>query len=99
MINAILTGIINIIMFLVDIVLSPIDLLIQTLLPDVSGALSAVGAMFQYALTYIGYLVDMTCLSSECISLIILYFTFKLTAPLLFSTIKVALKWYNSLKI
>lgn len=99
MINAILQGIISLIMTLVDVLLSPIDLLIETFLPDLSSGISAIGSMFDYALTYVSYLVDMTLLSSSTISLIILYYTFKLTAPIAFSTVKLAISWYKSLKL
>lgn len=98
MINAILTGVMNLIIGLVQIILAPIDALIQTLLPDVSSGLSAVGAMFNLALQYVGFAIDLTGLSSETISLIILFFTFKLTAPLAFRAIKTAIKWYDKIK-
>lgn len=98
MINAILTGIINIILFLVNLILLPIDALISTLLPDLSNALTSVAVMFDYALRYIGFAIDMTGLSDLAIGLIVSYWVFKLSAPLLVSTIKTALNWYRTLK-
>lgn len=98
MINAILIGIINIILFLVNLILTPIDALISTLLPDLSNALTSVGVMFNYALSYIGFAIDMTGISDFAISLIVAYWTFKLTAPLSVSLIKTALNWYRTLK-
>ena len=98
MINAILTGIINIILFLVNLLLLPIDALISTLLPDLSNALTSVAVMFDYALSYIGFAIDMTGLSDLAIGLIVSYWVFKLSAPLLVSTIKTALNWYRTLK-
>lgn len=98
MINAILTGIINIILFLVNLILLPIDALISTLLPDLSNALTSVAVMFDYALTYIGFAIDMTGLSDLAIGLIVSYWVFKLSAPLVVSTVKTALNWYRTLK-
>lgn len=98
MINAILTGIINIILFLVNLILLPIDALISTLLPDLSNALTSVAVMFDYALSYIGFAIDMTGLSDLAIGLIVSYWVFKLSAPLVVSTIKTALNWYRTLK-
>ena len=98
MINAILTGFMNLIIGLVSVLLSPIDLAIKTALPDLSSAISSVGAYFQLALQNIGFVVSMTGLSSTAISIIILYYTFKLTFPLTVSTIKLAIKWYDKLK-
>lgn len=98
MINAILKGIMSLIIGLVSILLKPIDLAIAAALPDLSQAISAVGKYFQLALQNIGFAISITGLSSTAISIIILYYTFKLTLPLTFSVIKLALKWYDKLK-
>ena len=98
MINAILTGIINLIIGLVSIILYPIDALIMSALPDLSNALTAVGSFLNLISTSIGWVISLTGLSSETLSLIVAYFTFKLTAPMLFYMIKLALDWYNKLK-
>lgn len=98
MINALLKGIMSLIISLVSVLLAPIDLAIQSLLPDLSNALTAVGNLFNLASTGLGFAVSLTGFSSETLSLIVLYFTFKLTAPMLFYMIKLALSWYNKLK-
>lgn len=98
MINAILMGIINLIIGLVSLILSPIDNLILELLPDLSNALTAVGSFFNLISNGIGWVISATGLSNETLSLIVLYFTFKLTAPMMFYMIKLALSWYNKLK-
>lgn len=98
MINALLTGIMNLIIGLVQIILKPIDLLIQGALPDLSSALTSVGNLFNLISTSIGWAISTLGLSNETLSLIVLFFTFKLTAPVLFSTIKSAIKWYDKLK-
>lgn len=98
MINAILKGIMSLIIGLVQLLLAPIDLAIKSALPDLSAALSAVGSYFDLALQNVGFAVSLTGLSSTAISLIVLYFTFKLTLPLTFSMIKLAIKWYDKIK-
>lgn len=98
MINAILKGIMSLIISLVQILLYPIDTLIGTLLPSLTNALNGVSALFNYIGTAIGWVVSLTGLSSETISLIIAYYGFILTAPLLFYLIKLALSWYDKLK-
>lgn len=98
MINAILTGIFKLIIGLVSIILSPIDLLITNALPSLDNALAAVANFFTYIGSSIGWVISLTGLSSETLSLLVLYFTFKLTAPMLFYMIKLALSWYNKLK-
>lgn len=98
MINKLLMGIIKLIVSLVTVILSPIDALITSALPDLSNALTAVGSFFRLISNGIGWVVSVTGLSNETLSLIVMYFTFKLTAPMLFYMIKLALSWYNKLK-
>lgn len=98
MINAILKGIISLIVGLVSLILTPIDNLILTALPDLSNALTAIGNFLNLISNGIGWAVSLTGLSNEALSLIVMYFTFKLTAPMLFYMIKLALSWYNKLK-
>lgn len=98
MINALLTGIISLIVGLVSLILSPIDNLILTALPDLSNALSAVGNFLNLIAQGVGWAVSATGLSNETLSLIALYFGFKLTAPMLFYMIKLAITWYDKLK-
>lgn len=98
MINALLTGIFKLIIGLVSIILTPIDALITSALPSLDSALTAVANFFNYIGSSIGWVISLTGLSSETLSLIVLYFTFKLTAPMLFYMIKLAISWYNKLK-
>lgn len=98
MINALLTGIFKLIIGLVSVILSPIDLLITNALPSLDNALTAVANFFTFIGSSLGWAISLTGLSSESLSLIALYFTFKLTAPMLFYMIKLALSWYNKLK-
>lgn len=98
MINALLSGVISLIIGLVSIVLAPIDSLITSALPDLSNALTSISGFLTIATRSIGWVISATGLSSTSLSLIITYFTFKLTAPLLFYMIKLALSWYNRLK-
>ena len=98
MINALLKGIISLIISLVNLILSPIDNLITSALPSLSGALNSVSGFLSLCTRSIGWVISLTGLSSDCISMIVLYFGFSLTAPMLFYLIKLALSWYNRLK-
>lgn len=98
MINAILTGVINLIISLVNLILSPFDALIENVLPDLSNAFTSIGQFLNLATSSIGWVISLTGISSTALSLIIGYYTFKLTSPLLFYMIKLAISWYNRLK-
>jgi hypothetical protein len=98
MIGKIMMGIMKLIISLVSLVLAPIDLLIESALPDLSNALTSIGNFFNLIGQSIGWGISVLGLSSETLSLIVLYFVFKLTAPMGFYMIKLALSWYNRLK-
>lgn len=99
MINALLKGIMSLVQGLVTVVLAPIDLIIEQFLPDLSSAIGAIGGLFEYCLgSVFGFVVDSTCLSTETLSLIVLFYTFKLTAPILVSAAKSSIRWYNAIK-
>lgn len=97
MIRAIINGIFNLIISFVGVLLSPIDSLITNSLPGLSSAISAVGSFLSLCTQSIGWVLSCFGLSSNCISLIIIYFTFKLTVPLLIYVFKLAIKWYHML--
>lgn len=99
MIKAIINGVINLIMSLVGIITSPIDLIISQSLPDLGTSINSLNIVFNRISDVIGWCIDLTGLSSTAIQLIITYYTFKLTVPILFSSIKAAIKWYDKLKL
>ena len=79
MINKLLMGIFNLVISLVTTLLTPIDNLIAQYLPVVNDGLSAINTLIDYVITFLGYLVDMTGLSSVALLLIINYYVFVLT--------------------
>lgn len=98
MINKLLMGIFKLIIGLVSVILTPIDNLIATALPDLSGALDSISSFLNICTQSIGWVISLTGIPPLAINLIVLYFGFKLTAPMLFYMIKLALSWYNKLK-
>lgn len=99
MIQDIFLGLVNLIIGFISLLLTPIDNLILSLLPDLSHAFTAIGSYLNIIASSIGWAISLTGLSSSAISLIITYYIFKLTAPISFYLIKLAIAWYNKLKI
>lgn len=97
MINKILLGLIKLVISLVSIVMTPINALVNQYAPDISTYLSNIANFFGYITQYIGWGISLTGLSADTLTIIVIYFTFKLTAPLLVYVIKLALKWYRKL--
>lgn len=98
MINAILKGIMSMITGLVTVILTPIDAVITSYLPQMEASFEAINQMFTLASNYVGFAVSMTGLDNDTLSLIVMYYTFKLSVPLIISTVKLAIKWYDKIK-
>lgn len=98
MINAILKGIFKLVISLVSLLLAPIDAIITNALPSLATALTGIASFLNLVTSSIGWVLSVFGLSSECLSLIVIYFTFKLTIPIVVSTIKLAIRWYDKLK-
>lgn len=98
MIGKIISGIFKFFTILISALLAPIDNLITSALPDLSNALNSISGFLNLCTSSIGWVISLTGLSSSVISLIVAYFGFKLTAPLMFYFIKLILAWYNRLK-
>lgn len=92
-------GVFAIVTKFIDILLTPINLLITNMLPSFDSVLTYVSNLFNSGLTHIGWIMDSLCLSGETISFLIAFWTFKLSFPLLVSSIKALIKWYNNLKL
>ena len=76
-----------------------IDILISNYLPDLANALTAINEFLTLITSSIGWVLSCLGIPGTVISLLILYYTFKLTVPYLVHLIKLALKWYNTLKL
>lgn len=98
MINALLTGIFNLIIGLVNVLLTPIDSLIATALPALSDGINMVSQFFNWVSGLIPWGVSWFGFNSSVLTLFVAYITFELTMPLAIHTIKLALKWYDKLK-
>ena len=99
LIGNIFVWLVSIIINFIALLLTPIDNLILAFLPDLSNAFTSIGMLFNVISQGIAWDISLTGLSSTCISLIVIYYTFKLTAPIAFYLIKLAISWYNKLKV
>lgn len=99
MIKAIINGIMKLIMSLVSVLTAPIDMIIEQALPDLSNALNSFASVLNLITDVMGWVISLTGISTTAISLIVTYYVFKLTTPILFYSIKAAIKWYKTLKL
>lgn len=99
MIKAIINGIFKLIISLVSTILTPIDYAIERFLPGLGDLAEIVGTFIGYATQYAGWFVDASFIHPVVITGIIGYYTFKLTFWITIHTIKLAISWYNALKL
>lgn len=98
MINAIIKGIFSLVITLVEVLLLPIDLVINSALPGVAEALGHVQSFFNYILQFIPWILSWFNFPTWFITFIVAYWVFKLTVPLAVHTVKLALSWYDKIK-
>lgn len=98
MIAKIFTFLFDLVISLVQVLLSGIDSIIAQFLPQVSDALNMVSALFTNVLDFIPWVMSWMGLNSTVTTLAVAVFTFELTVPLLIHTVKLAIKWYDKLK-
>jgi len=89
---------IEVVMVIVGLILTPISALIATLLPDVDQALLKIPAVFAYANTYLGWIISAFAIPGLLLAVMVGYYFFSITSKLTVWPIKVALNWYRSLK-
>ena len=92
-------SIISLVLSFISLLLIPIDLLISRLFPDLSNLLTHIGSLLTVISTGIGWAISLTGLSTIAISFIVSYYVFSVTASLSMYVIKLAVKWYNKLKV
>ena len=88
----------DLVISLVQVLLSGIDSLIAQFVPAVADALNMVSALFNTVLSYIPWVMSWMGLNSTVVGFAVAVFTFQLTVPLLVHVIKLAIKWYDKLK-
>ena len=99
MIKGIINGIFKLVLGLVNVLLIPIDALISRYLPSLADALDYINDFFDYIGSFVPWVISYFGFTDLVLNTIILVVTFILTVPLLVHTVKLALSWYNKLKL
>ena len=99
MIKAIINGVFSLIISLVNLLLVPIDNVITRYLPSLSSGLSVINGFFDSLGDVVPWVISFTGLSSTTINLIIDLIVFIYTAPILVQSVKLAIKWFDKLKV
>lgn len=98
MIALLFQSLFDIIISLINILLAPIDLIIQAALPQVAQLLGYVNAMLDVGINGLAYAISLTMISPLLVEIIYDYIFFVLTVPIAIRSIKLVIRWYNALK-
>ena len=98
MINKILQGFFNLVIYLVSIILTPLEVALNALIPGLSNALGAVSDFISMISSYVTWGISYTGLTPTTLSIICSLLTASVMIPLTAHAIKLGLKWYNALK-
>lgn len=98
MIAKLLSAFMGLVINLINILLTPINALINTFLPDLSTAFNSIGGFFQTVSNGIGWVVSASGIPSTAIAIIVATMVFKLSVPIIVHATKLAIKWYDKLK-
>lgn len=81
----------------VNLILYPISLLIESVFPDLSNGLAHIAQFYEYAATYMGWIINLFAVPAFAIMLIAAYWFFSFTATFAVWTVKLVVKWKQAL--
>lgn len=99
MINIILNGIFDFITYSVNVLLFPINQLIENHMPGLDSAMNYILNFLNYIGNLIPWAVSYFGLDQEILTLISAYLVFKVTLPLTIVPVKRVIKWWVALKL
>lgn len=99
MINNIINGIFDFVINTINILLLPLNKLIEQYLPGLDSAMNYIMNFLDYISDLIPWAVSYFGLNQDILSLVVAYLVFRITLPLTITPIKFAIKWWNALKL
>ena len=98
MINAIINGFFNIVIGLVTTLLTPIDNLINSVVPQFTDVLTLFANFLNYILGFIPWVLSWFHIPNFTLAFVIYYLIGKITISMTIHHIKLALAWWRTLK-
>lgn len=98
MLQMLINFIFNIVLTIVQFILSPFILAVTALFPDLSTVISSILTFFSSALTYVSTVLHWLLFSPAMWTLLFDYFVIKYSIHLLISAVKFTVNMYNKLK-
>lgn len=88
----------RVLLTLVSLLLLPIDAIINALIPNFTTLTGYIVNFFDLVLTYIGNALSLLGINAIIVSMVVAFWTFKLTAPITVWLLKLIFKWWHAVK-
>lgn len=95
--NSAFSFILNLLGELIVLILTPIDALINSLLPSLSSAFDTINTFVDSFIDYIPYIMSWVGLKTSTITLIVTFVVFKLTIKPVVRLVKLAISWWGAI--
>lgn len=82
---------------IVNLILLPFSLIIQTLLPDLSGALEVIADYFDIVGTYLAWVLNAIAIPSLAIVVLVTYYLFAYSTTFTVWIVKLIIKWKQAI--
>lgn len=99
MIKIIVNGLMSLVIGLVNLLLTPIDVAINSALPSLANAFDIISNFFDQIGNVVPFVISYTGFTPIVLNIIIDLFVFILTVPMLVDVVKLAIRWYDKLKL
>lgn len=83
--------------WLLNIILTPFDMLIAATMPSLGDGLVAINNMLDIAKTYMAYILDASLIPQTAITLVVSYYVFVAAVSISAWSIKLVIKWRQAL--
>ena len=97
MANAIVKVFLKLAKSLLGVVLAPLNILINTLIPNFSDYITPIYNLFNLVLNSIGYVIDLLGISQVALTIVVLTITYNVIVTLSAYSLKLGVKWYRAL--
>lgn len=98
MLNALITGIFQLIAKLGDIIISPLVSAISVLIPDFTNFYNSIITFINYGFNYIGWFYKALCIPRNCMTIVYTVAVVSLSLTVLTRTYRLIVKIYNTFK-
>jgi len=97
--NSLVEIMMNVLIAIVKILLLPFDIIIRQFFPGFTDVIQNLQHVFDYAGQYAGWFLSAFAIPSSILAIVVIYYTFIISARFYLWFIKTALRWIRAIKV